>query len=385
MSSHFDSFSDEVKQLLPVNGNVLPPRRIAKAAMDFGEDNTTFLWYPYVPIGDYTVLMGPGGTGKTFVTSWIAARTTTDKPFPNEEFGGEGQNVVLISGEDSGALLKRRLALSGADLSKVFILDRSDSVGMNFAEGFEEFENTVRAYNPALVVIDPWHNFLGEKVDMSRANAVRPVFQRIAIMAKRVDCAVILVSHVNKRAQGENANNAAIGSADFINAARSALSIIFDEDDENCRIVVHTKANYSPYGSSVRFRIVGGGMEFDGLSDIDRRTLEAAARKKTTPQEALQRTEEREQASVELIKALKEAAASGVSVRFTYDDFRKKYGETIFGGSQPKRALDAVRDRLNDDGYFLKSGIVVRRGKTTGNGFLIQKVDTSLGSQTELP
>ena len=204
-------------------------------------------------------------------------------------------------------------------------------------------------------------------------------------MAKRVDCAVILVSHVNKRAQGENANNAAIGSADFINAARSALSIIFDEDDENCRIVVHTKANYSPYGSSVRFRIVGGGMEFDGLSDIDRRTLEAAARKKTTPQEALQRTEEREQASVELIKALKEAAASGVSVRFTYDDFRKKYGETIFGGSQPKRALDAVRDRLNDDGYFLKSGIVVRRGKTTGNGFLIQKVDTSLGSQTELP
>ena len=39
--------------------------RKAKAASSFGEDNTSFLWFPYLPIGDYTVMMADGGTGKT--------------------------------------------------------------------------------------------------------------------------------------------------------------------------------------------------------------------------------------------------------------------------------------------------------------------------------
>lgn len=358
--------------------------RKAKAASSFGEDNTSFLWFPYLPIGDYTVMMADGGTGKTVLCCGIAAAVSRGKHLPGEEFDGEGQNVLMISAEDSGEILKKRLTLSGADLNRVFILDRSDSVGMSFSDGYEEFSHTVKAYKPALVIIDPWHNYLGDRVDMNRANAIRPVFQKLSNLAKVCDCAMILVSHVNKRAQGENANYAATGSNDLTNAARSAVRVIFDEMDEDCRIMVHTKTNYAAYGQSVKYRIVDGGVKWEGFSDVTRQTLEAAARRKSTPWEVMQKTEERENANNALVEALESAANQFQPTRFSYEEFKREHGDLIFGGLQPKRALDAVRDRLTEDGFFLKTGIQVKKNGDKGNGFMVQRIDTAAPEQVPI-
>ena len=358
--------------------------RKAKAASSFGEDNTSFLWFPYLPIGDYTVMMADGGTGKTVLCCGIAAAVSRGKHLPGEEFDGEGQNVLMISAEDSGEILKKRLSLSGADLNRVFILDRSDSLGMSFSDGYEEFADTVKAYKPALVIIDPWHNYLGDRVDMNRANAIRPVFQKLSNLAKVCDCAMILVSHVNKRAQGENANYAATGSNDLTNAARSAVRVIFDEMDEDCRIMVHTKTNYAAYGQSVKYRIVDGGVKWEGFSDVTRQTLEAAARRKSTPWEFMQKTEERENANNALVEALESAANQFQPTRFSYEEFKQEHGDLIFGGLQPKRALDAVRDRLTEDGFFLKTGIQVKKNGDKGNGFMVQRIDAALPEQVPI-
>ena len=358
--------------------------RKAKAASSFGEDNTSFLWFPYLPIGDYTVMMADGGTGKTVLCCGIAAAVSRGKHLPGEEFDGEGQNVLMISAEDSGEILKKRLSLSGADLNRVFILDRSDSLGMSFSDGYEEFADTVKAYKPALVIIDPWHNYLGDRVDMNRANAIRPVFQKLSNLTKMCDCAMILVSHVNKRAQGENANYAATGSNDLTNAARSAVRVIFDEMDEDCRIMVHTKTNYAAYGQSVKYRIVDGGVKWEGFSDVTRQTLEAAARRKSTPWEVMQKTEERENANNALVEALESAANQFQPTRFSYEEFKREHGDLIFGGLQPKRALDAVRDRLTEDGFFLKTGIQVKKNGDKGNGFMVQRIDAALPEQVPI-
>lgn len=354
-----------------------PKGRSAKAAATFGEDNTTFLWYPYLPVGDYSVMMADGGTGKTILCCGIAAAVTTGKPLPGDEFDYTPQNVLIISAEDRGELLSKRLARSGADLDKVFILDCIDSEGMNFSDGYEEFTETVLRYHPALVIIDPWHAFLGANVDMNRVNAIRPVFQKLANLAKKCNCALLLISHVNKRAQGENANNAATGSSDFINAARSAMRVIFDEGDEDCRIMVHTKTNYARYGQSVRYRIVDGGVQWEGFSDITRQTLESAARHRATPWEVMQKSEERESVNSALVEALEKSANQFTATRFSYDEFKKDHGDLIFGGMQPKRALDAVKDRLAEDGYYLKTGIQVKKNGTKGNGFMVQRIETS--------
>ena len=205
--------------------------RHAKKASEFGEDNTTFLWYPYLPRKEYTVLMADGGTGKSFFCCGLAAAITSGRKLPGDDAVRAPGYVLFISAEDYGEKFKSRLACAGADLDKCFIIDRRASVGMNFDSGYSEFRDTIMHYKPSLVILDPWHNFVGDSVDISRVNAIRPLLQRLATIAGDCDCSIIAISHVNKRAQGENANHAATGSTDFINAARSALRIVFDEVD----------------------------------------------------------------------------------------------------------------------------------------------------------
>lgn len=353
------------------------PKYLAKSANEFGEDTTKFVWYPYIPFDEYTVMMADGGTGKTMLCCRIASdisrgecmpSTIMDKPAP--------ANVLIISAEDRGELLKKRLIACGADLDKIYILDCMGSEGMNFTEGYNDFMETVKRYTPALVIIDPWHAFLGADVDINRVNAVRPVFQRLANMAKSCNCGMILVSHVNKRAQGENANNAATGSTDFINAARSAMRVIFSDeaDEKDVRIVVHTKSNYAEAGKSLRFRITeDSGCEWDGYSDITRQTLEEAARLRKTPKGVLNQQAEQEEENFALIEAIKEKAQSGKIINISYDEMKDLYGKYIFGGNLPVKALKRIADTLKKDEIALVYNKTVRYQDRTRNGFGIQK------------
>ena len=356
----------------------------ARRASEFGEDNTTFLWYPYIPIGDYTVLMAPGGTGKTYFVCGIAAAVSKGLALPDDLKPKEAGNVLIISAEDRGELLKRRLAASGADLDRVYILDCQSSVGINFTDGYDVFRETIREYAPRLVVIDPWHGFAGADIDLNRVNAVRPVFQRLANIAKECSCGMILISHVNKRAQGENANNAATGSTDFINAARSALYIIFDEENEDRRIVVHTKTNYARYGQSVCFTIEDGGIHWDGFSEIDRQTIEQAARQRKTPFEVKSVEAYRDNTKETLIRALDDAANPFSDIRFTYDSFKEKYGSDVFGTMQPKRIIDSVAAEMYSRGYQIKTGVKVRDGSSIQHGFIIHPIGEPLSEKHEI-
>ena len=55
---------------------------------------------------------------------------------------------------------------------------------------------------------------MGEKTDMNRANEVRPMFRRLADVAERTGCAVILIGHLNKAAGGQSAYRGLV-SIDF--------------------------------------------------------------------------------------------------------------------------------------------------------------------------
>lgn len=335
-----------------------PVARIAKAAADYGVDNTCFLWRPYFPLGDYTVMMAEGGTGKTMLCCKSAAAVSTGTTLPGAT-EQPSRNVLLVSAEDSGEVLRKRLSASGADLQRVYILDRETSAGLNLAEGYDEFLATVQSYNPVLVIVDPWHAYLGPLVNINKANALRPILQQVANLAKKCNCAIILVSHINKTSQGENANNAATGSVDFINAARSAVRIVFDDEDRSERIMVHTKSNYAEYGPSIKYYITeDGGVEWDGFSDVTRQTLETASRRRSTPAEILQRERQQyhDDPIVRTLKVLLEQSSS-TGWEGTMGDLLAA-GETILHQQLAKtpRSLSAAVGRL--DNQLHADGIV---------------------------
>lgn len=130
------------------------------------------------------------------------------------------------------------------------------------------------------------------------------------------------------------------------------------------------------YGKSIRYRIDDGGVVWDGFSEITKQTLEAAARRRSTPWEIIQGDKEHSASNNALIEALESSANQFVPTRFSYEEFKNLHGDLIFGGQQPKRALDAIKERLSDDGYFLRTGIQVKKNGAKGNGFMVQRIDS---------
>ena len=355
----------------------------AKRASEFGSQRLRFVWHPYIVRDEVNTWMASGGTGKTMALCLVSAYITRGLALPGDYKPPKPENVLFINAEDTGELLRDRLVKCNADLNRVFILDCTDSIGLNFGERPDEFKSVISQYYPALVVIDPLTAFLGD-INMDRRNMVRPVMQKLTAMAREVGCAIVLVSHLNKKPQEINLNNSANGSGDFVDAARSAVYLAFDEEDENSRLIIHSKYNYTAPGKTIRFSFNGdGGIYWNGYSAIDRFTIEEANRRHKTASEVLKQKNERDELSETLIRALVDSVEDHDIVKFSYDQFKSRYGEDIFGSQMPKRALDSLAEPLNNRGFRIETGKRVRVGKDTENGFFLCRITKDIQEEIE--
>lgn len=277
-------------------------------AADVAPDEIKFLWKPYLLRGDVNIVAAAGGTGKTFALCGIVAEISRGR-FPNMTPYDETvapMRTLFISAEDPAFVLRDRFEKAGADLARIAIVDAEKSAGLRLSDGqgrpdVTDLEALIKQCAPDLVVIDPLHAFIGGDVKMTEQNAIRPFMQELANLAKRHNCAIVDVAHVSKRSAGNNANDAIMGSTDIVNASRSALRVIFDETgaNDNRRVIVHTKSNYSAYGQSVAFEIDGDGrLTWCGYSQVTREDLETAARRNMSVSELVSNREASQRSSV---------------------------------------------------------------------------------------
>lgn len=332
-----------------------------------------YLWEPYILYNEFQDIFGKSGTGKTFLLSLICASVTTGQ-FPTKKQAPG--TVLYVSGEESFEEIADRISRAGGDLSRVTIIDRSESIGLNFDDRYDEFSAVARRCRPDLLVCDPWQCFCGERIDLNRQNQTRPLLQKVSLLAKENHTAVVFVAHMNKTQFVTDANDGLSGSSEIVNAARSAIRVIEDETDPDRRIAIHTKSNHSRRGKSLRYRFVGDRIVWDGFSEITKEILEQASRTRKTPFEALQQASVTEDGHRELISALLEESRNTelCGIRITYDEFRLKYGDSVFGGRQPKRVLDDIIPEMQARDIVLKTGLDIRRGTKHFNGFYIQRI-----------
>ena len=228
-------------------------------------EKVRWLWYPYIPLGKLTIVQGDPGEGKTsFVLAVIAALTRGD-PLPECEAAEEPINVIYQTAEDGLAdTIKPRLETSGADCSRVLVIDES-SRELTLCDA--RLERAIRETGARLIVLDPLQAYLGNDVDMHRANEVRPVMKQVAAVAERTQCAVILIGHMNK-AQGLKSGYRGLGSIDFRAAARSVLLIGRLKDSPNMRVVAQDKNSLAPEGRSIAFELdAASGFQWKGYCD----------------------------------------------------------------------------------------------------------------------
>jgi RecA/RadA recombinase len=219
---------------------------------DIETEAVRWLWYPYIPFGKLTIVQGDPGEGKTTLVLAVIASLTRGEPLPECENADAPMQVIYQTAEDGlGDTIKPRLEAMGADCSRVYVIDESQK---DLTLMDERLEKAVQETGAGLIVLDPLQAYLGSDVDMHRANEIRPIMKRIAGMAEKNGCAVILIGHMNK-AQGLKAGYRGLGSIDFRAAARSILLVGRTKDDPSVRIMAQDKNSLAPEGQSIAFEL----------------------------------------------------------------------------------------------------------------------------------
>ena len=239
-----------------------------------------WLLYPFIPYGKVTIIQGDPGEGKTTMVLQIIAKltrgesilpadSTKDKRIDidsesdmvdaeNIENNASTQhleapvNVIYQTAEDGlGDTIKPRLLAAGADCTKVMVIDDSEQP-LTMAD--VRLEEAIVQTKARMVVLDPIQGFLGSEVDMHRANEIRPLMKRIAVLAEKYHCAIILIGHMNKNSNGKSSYRG-LGSIDFQATARSVLIVGRLKDNPQIRVMVQDKSSLAPEGEPIAFEL----------------------------------------------------------------------------------------------------------------------------------
>lgn len=206
---------------------------------------------PIIPLGKITVICGDPGSGKTTFAIKLASDISNGINTLNhaKEKCTPG-TVVFQSSEDSANdTLRSRFSANNANLANIVFIDETNSP-LSLTD--KRLEDAIKLSKAKIVVVDPLQNYL-PKIDMHRANEVRPVFSHLAKLAEKYNCAIILISHLNKG--NGKALYRSLGSIDLIAACRSNLVISAAPDNPEIKIVAQAKNSLAPLAASIAFTI----------------------------------------------------------------------------------------------------------------------------------
>lgn len=312
-----EGLAEEERQLNAAKAAKKKRKFRIRPACEFAPETAEYLVEPYLPRGMVSILGGVSGAGKTSLALDICARLTRGKTPPvayaaapsgrgsfalpprkaalreggGTEGDGEGKpadrlrpcTVIYLTAEnDPNKVLRPRAEAMGADLTRLYFQE-----GASYAMGDEDLYNLCRAIRPDLLVFDPIQSYLGQGVQMNRAEQVRPLLDSLSALAKELDMAVLLISHMSKPGPGVcSALDRLLGSSDFRNAARSILIVGRAPDDPDTRVFAHAKNSLGIPGQSQKYHIgLGGTVAYDGPCDLtaDRIIQESGAAQRTAP------------------------------------------------------------------------------------------------------
>ena len=230
-----------------------------------------WLWDNMIPKGKLTLIQGDPASTKTYSSLKIAADVSAGRTLPGNKCSRGPEHVLVQNGEDGYAdTLVPRLIMLNATRERIHFIDESEA-RLTLAE-IEKWENAVNESGAAMLIIDPLTLYLGDKIDMNRANAVRSILTKLADLAEKFNIAVVVVVHLNK--SGKKALYRSLGSIDIAAIARSILMIGENQNKPGERLIVQLKNSLGPKSQSVAFELNSeGGIDWKGFVDATEEDL----------------------------------------------------------------------------------------------------------------
>jgi hypothetical protein len=216
-----------------------------------------FVWDGYLPRGVVSMLAAHGGTGKSTIALMLCVATSLGRPL----FGVDTAqcDTLFVSLEDSPSVVRHRLAnicqkwdVNPASLDgKLTIVDGTDNPELFTADNravgvktrtYFEMNNLVKAGEVGLVVVDNASDAYGG--DEIQRRQVRAFIRSLMEVAKPVNCALLLLAHVDKTTSRSNKSENAEGYSGSTAWNNSVRSRLFMKRDESGNLTIeHQKSN----------------------------------------------------------------------------------------------------------------------------------------------
>lgn len=209
---------------------------------DVEEANIDWIWYPYLARREITILEGDPGLGKSYLAQIVGAHLVDGKKLPSVKTYKKVKGKVCYFDleNDAGSVTKRRLVDNKCrhlehyfQEEKFFMIDDDEAL-----EGVYE---SIQRHKPVLVVFDTLNTYIG-KVDTHKASETQQALAEFKEIAKRFNCAVIVVRHLTKNTKGP-ALYRGQGSIGFTGMARVVVTVGQHPEEEDTRVLAVTKLN----------------------------------------------------------------------------------------------------------------------------------------------
>ena len=309
---------------------------------DVEEKEIEWLWYPYIPYGKITLLQGDPGDGKSTCMLHLAASLSIGRMLP----GGvetSVQNVIYQCAEDNvNDTIKPRLIQAGADCDRIAFIEASSGMSVNDAR----IAKAIEEFHARLLILDPIQAFLSQDGDMQSASKVRSVLRKLALIAEKYRCAVVLIGHLTK-GNGRNLYRG-LGSIDIAAIARSVLMIGRDEKNPEIRYLFPVKSSLAPESCGYSFLIdKESGLQWLGRYRESTDSVMMREAKRDTPIRKLEQAKnllkymllEEDRHSKEILKTMEALGISERTVRSAVKEIgvqSVRYGNIWFWHYEPE-------------------------------------------------
>jgi len=230
----------------------------------------SYCWTPYIPARCVTLLQGDPQTGKSTVVRAIAAALSNGSPLPPDNEQREPVRVLYQNAEDDFAsVIVPHLKILGANMSN-FARINEDHTPLFFYD--ERIEDHIEQFRPQIVIFDTLQRYAGGKVNLNDLTAVTALFDYLTGIAKRYDCAIVVVSHLNK--QDTKAEYKGFGSVGIRASVRSTLTSGKIGEGTGRFGLFHSKSNGTRPGAALEFEIFNDAeVRWLGASKLTERQL----------------------------------------------------------------------------------------------------------------
>ena len=200
-----------------------------------------WLWKPYLIKGNLNLIVGDGGVGKSYLTTWLLSAISSGMKIPFSDSLFTIGNCILQNAEDDlEATVLPRLMDNGADVSKIGFFNEEKKVFS--VQQISRLEKRISEERPEIVVLDPIQAYLGD-INMNSSIEVRNALKPLKNLAQKYNCAIVMLMHLNKNTGAGKATNRVMGSYDFIASCRSALLVEINPEDKEERLLIPIKTN----------------------------------------------------------------------------------------------------------------------------------------------